>query len=824
MTGSRLGIGLALLLPCAAAAQRRPPPDSAVRQLIESGRLDDAERAARAGGEADATALGDVLVLRGRLVSADSVYRSVVTRRLPGYRGAIAAQAELAVRRGDRDAAIRLATEVAADFRQGGAAWPAEDQEAAGRAFAVLGHWDPQAFHDALRAFDAAVASDSSDLDAQLRGADLLLDKYNAPDARDSYHAVLSRHPADARALFGLARADAFEGAPGSTAELRRSLARNPNLVPALLLLAEQHLQAEAYDSAIATANRALAVDSTAVGAWAILGAVAWMRGDSAGYAARRGEAERLQPHPVDFYSEVAEAAARQRRYTDAVVMGRAAVAADSESARAFGVLAENLLRTGDMAGGRASLERSFALDPYNLWHKNTLDLLDNLRGFRTIRTARFELVAPASEADYLALYLGPLLEAGYDSFAVRYGYRPPTPIRVELYGRHADFSVRTVGLTGLGALGVSFGTLLVLDSPQARNPGELNYGSTAWHELAHTFTLGLSRNRVPRWISEGLSVLEERRAGHGWGAEVSADFLAVYKGGVLPTASRLNEGLVRPAFPAEIGFSYYEASLVCAMIEAEHGAAALRAILAAYADGLDTPQVLQRVLSMTPVEFDQHFDRWIRARFAGALAVIDSSDGTRETTGAYVSMLHRAADLAKGGQPDSARALLRRAQQLFPDDGTLDGPAWQLAHFDRDAGDLRAAIAQVGTVTMHSETAQDANDMEASLRLQVGDSAGALAALEREQWIAPYDIPLHLHIAGLSEATRDFGDAVRERRAVLALDPPDRLEARYQLARTLLRAGDREAARREILAVLEQAPAFEKAQTLLLELQGSHT
>ena len=55
-----------------------------------------------------------------------------------------------------------------------------------------------------------------------------------------------------------------------------------------------------------------------------------------------------------------------------------------------------------------------------------------------------------------------------------------------------------------------------------------------------------------------------------------------------------------------------------------------------------------------------------------------------------------------------------------------------------------------------------------------------------------------------------------------LALDPPDKLEARYQLARVLSRAGDKAAARREILQVLEQAPAFEKAQALLLELQGS--
>jgi thioredoxin-like negative regulator of GroEL len=58
----------------------------------------------------------------------------------------------------------------------------------------------------------------------------------------------------------------------------------------------------------------------------------------------------------------------------------------------------------------------------------------------------------------------------------------------------------------------------------------------------------------------------------------------------------------------------------------------------------------------------------------------------------------------------------------------------------------------------------------------------------------------------------------------VLALDPPDPLDARYQLASAMADAGDIPAARRELLAVLEQTPGFEKAQTLLLELRERGT
>ena len=118
---------------------------------------------------------------------------------------------------------------------------------------------------------------------------------------------------------------------------------------------------------------------------------------------------------------------------------------------------------------------------------------------------------------------------------------------------RHADFSVRTVGLAGMGILGVSFGPVVAMDSPTGRPLGTFNWGSTLWHELAHTFHLGLSGYRVPRWFSEGLAVFEERQARPGWGADASVDFLLAYHAGKLLPVSELNNGFVRPSYPQQI-------------------------------------------------------------------------------------------------------------------------------------------------------------------------------------------------------------------------------------------------------------------------------
>ncbi|MEO7520854.1 MAG: hypothetical protein ABIW79_03460, partial [Gemmatimonas sp.] len=357
--------------------------------------------------------------------------------------------AEAALRRGDRDTAMRTAARVLEAF-QGLRAPRSADHVVAGRAYVILGLGDAQAVRSALAAFDAARAADPANVEAELRAGALFLDKYNAPDARESFESVLKTSPNNARATLGLAHVMDFEGKGDAMAMARKALAADPKLTDALVMVARKHLESEQYDSASIISRRAIAADSTSIEAWAVLGATAWVTGDSATFQRSRAAATLLQPRPAQFMTELAEAAVRQRRYADAVQFAAQAVALDSLSVHALGVLGTNQLRIGAMVDGQRALDRAFKLDPFNLWHKNTLDLLDKLSTFRTIERGRFQLVAPAEEAELLALYAIPLLESAYDSLAVRYGYKPPTPVRLEFYRQHADFSVRTVGLAGL--------------------------------------------------------------------------------------------------------------------------------------------------------------------------------------------------------------------------------------------------------------------------------------------------------------------------------------------------------------------------------------
>src|SRR5690606_13964485 len=145
------------------------------------------------------------------------------------------------------------------------------------------------------------------------------------------------------------------------------------------------------------------------------------------------------------------------------------------------------------------------------------------------------ELMLHRDEADVLFPYLEVAAVEAHADLTRRYGDQPRGPVRIELYPRSADFSVRTVGLAGMGALGVSFGELVALDAPSAREARNYNRLVTLWHELAHTIALGESNDRVPRWLTEGRSVVDERYTRPGWTPRLAPDFLIAYDEGELP-------------------------------------------------------------------------------------------------------------------------------------------------------------------------------------------------------------------------------------------------------------------------------------------------
>ena len=200
-----------------------------------------------------------------------------------------------------------------------------------------------------------------------------------------------------------------------------------------------------------------------------------------------------------------------------------------------------------------------------------------------------------------------------------RYNVTPKGPVLIEMFPRHDDFAVRTLGLPGMvGALGACFGRVVTLDSPRARPPGTFNWAATLWHELAHVVTLQLSNQRVPRWLTEGASVFEERRADASWGREGELDFLRAYAAGKAIPLTGLNAAFTDGR---TIGLGITVLAAGGTLFE-RFGDVGCRSC-AGYGRGEAQDTALQGALGVDLVGLQTSFDAFLGARFAGPKAAL---------------------------------------------------------------------------------------------------------------------------------------------------------------------------------------------------------
>ena len=817
---------------------------SVQRELVHAyatvGKYDEAEAAARRaatakGGQEMANTLGEVLILRGKSAAAESAFTRATSEHASDSLTAALNLAVLHYDRGEHDRALKEFDHFIDIYNATlGANLTSDELVAVATAVEYLGVNDPELFKDALKAFDRAISADPMNLDAKDELGELFLRKYNFDDAQKTFEEVLQINSQDPRALLGAARRLQDDGQAGGDSLLRAALAINPDYVEARTLHAEMLLGLEDYAGAQSDIDRALKVNPTAEHTLAVAAAIKYLSHDSTGYLALRQRAMTLDPHDAEFYATMAELSANLRLYRQAADFAKEGVTVDPKDWNAWSLLGMNELRLGQIADGQKSLETSFKGDPYNVWVKNTLDLLDTYKNYELVKSDHFQFMIEKDEAPILSVYLKDLAEKAYATYQQKYAYTPTPPIRIEIYRSHADFSVRTVGLAGLGALGVSFGTTLAFDSPAAKDAGPFNWGSTFWHELAHTFTLGSTDNRIPRWFSEGLSVYEEHHAPiPGWGFQATPEFLAAFKAGKLVPVSRMNDGFMHPAYPEQVQFSYYQASLVCELIAHDYGESALLDMLRAYKDGLTTDQVFQRVLKTDMKTFDRKFDDYLRARYASVLPSI-TPEPPKITSSMSVDELDQevarspndfgvqllaGAGLLEHNEVDKAIVALERAKAIFPDDGGGDSPYALLAAAYAKKGDARHEADVLAKWTTLDESNYKALLQLSQVLEKLGDTKGAADALDRAMYVNPFDIATHQRLADLSHAAGDKQRVVREREAIVALGPVDKADALYELALAQHEAGDDVHARTSVLRALEDAPNYEKAQTLLLTL-----
>lgn len=693
------------------------------------------------------------------------------------------------------------------------------DLAAAGHAAAELGRWSYGRFSEALTLFQTASQIDASNPYYTLASARLLLDKYNSAEAVDELTPLLAEAQPDLEALVLLARIQQFDNNRAAEQTVEQVLSIDPDRVDGRLIRARARLEAEDYPAARSDLEAALAVHPRSREALELLAALDFLVGSGDVFEEAVLKVRAMVPGSSRLFLELGRTAARNRRYDEAVQFSLGAVSVDRQDWEAHVVLGVNRMRQGDIAAGRAALNTAFQGDPFNIWAKNTLDLLDKVETFGEHRSPHFLLSAPYDEAPVLAPYLLPIAEAAYATFAERYGHRPRRTIRIEVYASHEDFSVRTAGVVGLGILGVSFGPVIALDSPSAGAFGPLNWASVVWHEVAHSFHLSLSGHRTPRWFSEGLAVYEERDARVGWGADVSPSFLRAFSAGELPPPSKLNDLFLNPESQEQIVHGYFLGSLLVEFIVSRNGFDVIVDLLEGFRERKVLSELVPEVLGLSEAELDEKFDAYLRQRYAKALMAVTPTDDAPK--GPYAKQIEAGVQAAKSKDFDEAERIFKQAQKMFPEHGG-PGSSYDLLSrlFEEQEQWNTAASWLLRSVNI------DADDLAGHKRL-----ASLYGRLERPEeqreilsrvvLIDPFDTEIHLQLAELNEQREAWEDAVVSRRALASLSPRDPVVSRERLARAQMMSGDFSGARQSLLRALEQAPMHESGLELLMELRS---
>ena len=656
--------------------------------------------------------------------------------------------------------------------------------------------------------FRRATAERPRDAEARVAWGRLFLESHNPVEAEKLFEEALGLDPNDARAHLGLAEVAALDFDEKASAHARRALELDAKLAEARVLLARLALEEKDVAAANGHLEAAEKLPGSPAAVYAMRAAIEIL--DCECESEWIGKALARNPAYGAAYAVPAHFLVLERRYPEAARLLARAVEIEPELWTAHAELGLNLWRLGDEAGARRHLETAFGGDPFSPTTVNSLRLLDSLQRFTTIKTRRGVLRLHEKEAEVLRPYVEELLDKAVETFEAKYGFRLPRPVQVEVYPDHEDFAVRTLGMPGLGALGVAFGHVVAMDSPSARPPGSFHWGSTLWHELNHVFVIEGTRRRAPRWIAEGLAVYEESLAGPGWGDRLTPEIIEAIREDKLLPIVRLDRGFVRPDYPAQVPVSYFQAGAVCEMIARDWGFPALIGLLRGYAARRSTAEILESELKLTPETFDARFRDYVRTRTHKVVAAFDSEWRPLMKT---IAGLRAKKDLAAALEP------ARRAREMYPD-YVGDGNAYEvIADALLEKGDRAGAVDELERYGRAGGRNPETLKKLAGLCVDLGRAEAAREVLEHVLWIRPGDEDLHGRLGDLWLAAGDGQKALREYRSLLASSPLDVVGAHFKLATAYDRLQDRARTREHLLLALEQAPGHRPAQKLLLEI-----
>jgi Tfp pilus assembly protein PilF len=560
---------------------------------------------------------------------------------------------------------------------------------------------------DANKLLNASEHADPSNVDGLLWHAELFLNTYDPGHAEETINQARKVAPHRPDLAIALARVKLdqtldFDAADRLTKE---ALAVNPHLAAAHAVRAAVALRDGDLDAVNRSVAAGLAEDPNDTELLTLHAVSRLLADDQAGFEAAKKDVFARNPEFSRFYEIVSDFAEWEHRYTDIVAMMKEAVVLDPHDGKAFAELGLTEMRDGDEVGGLAALKKAWALDHFNVRVFNTLNLYEQTiaTSYDLVSDNVFNIRYPKDEERVLSRYLPRLLGEAWGSMKARYDFAPTTPVQVELYGSREQFSVRTSGLPNIGIEGVCFGHVLAAMSPKSE---PFNWGNVVWHELGHVFAIQLSRSRVPRWFTEGLSEYETIVRRPEWHRELDPQLYQALVAGRLPGAVQMNRVFTHATDGEDMTVAYYAASQMLVFTASEFGMPAIVRALKLWGQGERTGDVIKGAFGVSADEYDSRYRAWQRKRLARydgqfmlderPLPVADAKAAAEAAPKSAKLRARYALALLHDRKADDARAAIDAALALDPGEPTA---LYLGARMALAAKDLASAEARLGAM-----------------------------------------------------------------------------------------------------------------------------
>ena len=506
------------------------------------------------------------------------------------------------------------------------------------------------------------------------------------------------------------------------------------------------------------------------------------------------------------------------RRYRESGQFYEKAVVTEPSNWEAHLELGQNYLRLNQVPQAQEHIRIAFEGDAFNPKTINMLRLLDTFVDDMVSLSfpnppegpfPKLTLRLDKTETDVLTDYARDLAEASIDLYTERYRFTPKAPIIVEIYPNHEDFVVRSIGMPGVGILGVTFGYLFSMDSPTAQHDPSYHWGTTLWHEMAHVFTLEATNHLVPRWFSEGISVFEEWRTGPIPGRKIPNNVLAAMAEGKFLPISVLDDGFMRPTYDDQVIVSYMQAGLVFEFIDLEYGFDKIVDILYQFKDGTSAVSAIENSLGITADQFDAHFKQFIDIDYGPMLSRMNVWQED-----------HRLSfSLLDDEDWEGAIEAAERANFVYPDYVEIDSPYIAMARAYARMDQPDKEFETLNTYWHKGGYASRALLALGDRYLERDMPEDALKVYRDVLWVDPFTAELHDKLGELYLSLRQPAKALQEFQVLLALDPVDKASANLKVATAYKALGDNDNSMNYLMNALDIAPQYREAQMLLLEL-----